>query len=215
MENVNTLRLTRFIVVDEGKKRCLMILQTLHREKPWSEVKPVKMLYKVKKFNSWIDELIDKKLVTPEFFNGEAVMVADEYQPFSYEQQKKARELIFKRQAEQDWEEFKLLNFSKVVLLEYRFYRESGRELQKERLTQLVKLEQKTDSYDFNALLVLEKFKEGKIQLPEVPKGAHDVEITLKLEFAPDSNKNYGQEIPLEDILLAQEGVINANIAQI
>ncbi|MGG3739359.1 hypothetical protein [Aeribacillus pallidus] len=213
MENVNTLRLTRFIVVDEGKKRCLMIVQTLHREKPWNGVKPMKMLYKVKKFNSWIDELIDKKLVTPEFFNGEAVMVSDEYQPFSYERQEKARELIFKRQAEQDYEEFKLLNFSKVVMLEYRFfYRESGREMKKERLTQLVKLERKTDNYDFNTLLVLEKFKEGKIQLPEVPKGAHEVEITLKLEFAPDSNKNYGQEIPLEVILLAQEGVINAEV---
>jgi hypothetical protein len=212
VESINTLRLTRFVVVDEGKKRCLMIVQTLHREKPWSRVEPVKMLYKVKRFNSWIDELIDKKLVTPEFFDGEAVMVADEFAPFSYKQQEKAKELIYKRQTEGDWEEFKLLNFSKVVLLEYRFYLESGREMKKERLTQLVKLEEKTDSYDFNTLLVLEKFRDGKIQLPEVPKGAHEVEITLKLEFAPDSNKNYGQEIPLEVILLAQEGVINAEV---
>ncbi|WP_408010785.1 hypothetical protein ACJROX_10905 [Pseudalkalibacillus sp. A8] len=209
---INVLRIMSFVVIDNEKdeKRRLLITQELHREKQMKGHR-LTMIHKskVKRFQKWIDEMVSQGLIEPDFFEGQ-VMVQNDFKYYDPSQDGMKEKLIKEAQNNRFSHlhtEERLMDLSGMVQLEFRFFNKNDNEMNKKRKFVSVDLEkEKTDSYAFNKLLVLEKLQAGEWDLPEPPKTAERYECRLLFEFAPDARGRHGAMIEWYELELAKEG---------
>lgn len=218
--NINALRITSFFAGNAQKGfKQLMIVQELYQREQ-KQGCPLLMLHKVKRFQSWIDYLIEHNFIDSAFFDEEVVMVKNDFFSFNPEAEGLKEKLI---QKENHFESGKtappvketiVLDLSGFVFLTVKWTKGARKVGDLVNIPVRVGETNKADSYDFNKLLVYEAFQREEWGLPEPPDKAEGFEIMMKLEFAPDNKKNFGDTIQAYEIQLLQEGVDPIELAQ-
>ncbi len=212
------LRLLEIFVGETGGEwKKLVIIQEIYRRDP-KKMKGCKMrlLDDVKRFEIWIDILIDNNFVEPEFFEGKTIMVRNNFAPYTAEmpslkeyQLKKVNQ--FQSNFPMEEENIRVIDLSGYVFLEFKFHKIANDRRIGDKVFIPVKVDEgsKPDSNDFCKLLVLEAYRDGVYELPEYPKGAEMFTCYARLELAPDSKNNSGSTISEYEFKKAKKGEID------
>ncbi|MGV7099959.1 hypothetical protein ACWA16_13510 [Bacillus subtilis] len=205
---VNMLRILEFYMGETGNFKKVVVIQEIYRNNP-SKMKGCELSF-----------LKDNKFVAKGFFEAETIMVRNSFHSYNSELPE-LKEHHFKKMEKRDQDshypvsETTVLYLSGYVFAEFKFHKIANDKKIGDKVYLPIKLDdkQKPDSNEFCKLLVLEEYRDGTFELPELPKRAEMFTCWVRLELAPDSKNDSGVKVSEREFNKARMGEIKGNIA--